>query len=93
MTKEQFYTYTPIELFDFLNSKAEHFKQLQEAEYIKTGVLCATVANSSGRYKKNLTYKDFFRIDELKKEIKKQSPEMQLEIMKAFNQQMGGTKN
>jgi len=52
--------------------------------------LCATIANASGRYKKNLTYKDFFKIDEPKKEIKKQSPEMQLEIMKAFNQQMGG---
>ncbi len=60
---------------------------------MRTGLICSTIANASGRYKKNLTYKDFFKIDEPKKEIKKQSPEIQLEIMKAFNSQMGGKKN
>lgn len=86
LTKEQFYTYSPIELFDYLNSKAEYIKKMDEFECIRTGVICATIANSSGRYKRKLTYKDFFDIKEPKKEHKDQSTQDQINMIKAFEQ-------
>ena len=67
----------------------EHLKELDQAECVRAGVICATIANSSGRYKKKFSHKDFFKIQK-KSEIKEQSTKEQIGTVKMVYQMMGG---
>ncbi len=63
---------------------------------VRFGVLCSVIGNGFSMWTKNkkvMKPKDFFKMPEEKREIKKQSVEEQAEQLKMFNQMIGGKIN
>lgn len=71
----------------YLKERAEYLTEVETKENYKIAAICATIANSSGRYKKHLKVDDF-----LTKPKRKATQEIpaQMDTMKTFCKLVGG---